>query len=483
MNASDISDNKGLPLVRPKLPPRLDPSFCPASLSNRFYRKAAGQSDKTVRVDLALERPDGTISRRSLPILHADHPQAKATFIYLERMLKFLLWSRGASRVHFAGPKEVGQPLHKHFRSSSTGKFDARTLGEKIYGQPFEFLITQPDALPPATEATAPLGRHWDGCRLGFDLGASDRKVAAVKNGKAVYTEEFPWDPRNQSDPQWHFEQIMEMLKKAAEHLPRVDAIGGSSAGVIFQNEIKLASLFRGVPENLFDERVKGLFLELRKAWDHIPFDVVNDGEVTALAGSMGIKKNKVLGIAMGSSQAAGYVDRDGHIMPWLNELAFAPVDYNPMAPVDEWSGDYGCGVQYFSQQAVGRLIPAAEIPLEEDLSLPERLVAVQDLMAKGDERARHIYQTLGTYLGYTLPHYAEFYDFETVLVLGRVLTGEGGNVILETARSILAEEFPEHPIKLHQPGEKEKRHGQAMAAASLPVIPPAAAPSEAPPA
>jgi len=472
MSASDISDNKGLPLVRPKHPPLLDPSFCPASLSNRFYRKAASQSDKTVQVDLALERTDGGVTRWSLPILHSEHPQAKATFIYLERILKFLLWSRGAQRIQFAGPKEVAQKLQKHFRSCATGKFDSRTMGDRIYGKAFEFTLTTAEALPPARESTAPLGRNWDGCRLGFDLGASDRKVAAVKNGKAVFTEEYPWDPCNQSDPAWHLEQIMEMLQKAAQHLPRVDAIGGSSAGVIVQNEIKLASLFRGVPENLFDERVKGLFLELRKAWKEIPFEVVNDGEVTALAGSMAIKKNQVLGLAMGSSLASGYVDGAGHITRWLNELAFAPIDYNPMAPVDEWSGDYGCGVQYFSQQAVARLIPTAGIELDVEMKLPERLVAVQELMAKGDGRAHQIYQTLGTYLGYTLPHYSDYYDFQTVLVLGRVMSGDGGSVILETARHILKEEFPDFPIQLQQPGEKEKRHGQAVAAASLPVIP-----------
>jgi predicted NBD/HSP70 family sugar kinase len=345
-------------------------------------------------------------------------------------------------------------------------------MGEKIYEKPFELVQVDADSVPAESEPSTPRGRNWDGCRIGFDLGASDRKVAAVQDGQTVFSEEFPWDPRNQSDPQWHFNQIMDMLKVAAGHLPKVDAIGGSSAGVYLDNQVKDASLFRGVPEDQFQSRVKPLFLEIRNAWNGIPFEVVNDGEVTALAGSMALGENNVLGIALGSSQAAGYVNPRGHITSWLNELAFAPVDYNPNAPVDEWSGDYGCGVQYFSQQAVGRLLPASGLEIEPSLPLPDKLVAVQDFMSRGDERAAAIYQTVGTYLGYSMPHYAEFYDFKHLLLMGRVTTGSGGATLVEAAKKVLAEEFPEFPLEFHLPDETDKRHGQAKAAASLPLIP-----------
>jgi predicted NBD/HSP70 family sugar kinase len=316
------------------------------------------------------------------------------------------------------------------------------------------------------------LGRHLRGCRIGFDLGASDRKVAAVIDGKVIFSEETVWDPRPQTDPQWHFDQIMASLKSAASHLPRVDAIGGSSAGVIVNNRIMVASLFRGVPEPLFQSRVRTLFPELRKAWKDIPFEVVNDGEVTALAGSMALNENGVLGIAMGSSEAAGYVTAEGRLTQWLNELAFAPVDYGARAPIDEWSGDVGCGVQYFSQQAVGRLIPEAGLEMTPGLPLPERLVQVQKHMTQGDERAARIYQTIGVYLGYAVAQYAEFYDFRHLLTLGRVTTGTGGGIILTWARRVLDQEFPELSARIafHTPDEKEKRHGQAIAAASLPM-------------
>jgi predicted NBD/HSP70 family sugar kinase len=297
--------------------------------------------------------------------------------------------------------------------------------------------------------------------------------VAAVIEGKVVFSEETTWDPYFQPDPQYHYDGIMDSLKKAAAHLPRVDAIGGSAAGVYVNNRVKVASLFRGVPPDVFSKRVRDLFLEIRKAWNNIPLEVVNDGEVTALAGSMSLGKNRILGISLGTSTAGGYVNAEGNITTWLNELAFVPVDYNPQAPTDEWSGDYGCGVQYFSQQCVGRLLAPAGIEVEPKLPLPEKLQQVQKLMDQGDDRARRIYQTIGTYLGYAIAHFSDFYDLENVLILGRVTSGPGGDIIIAGAKEVLKVEFPEltGKVAFHIPDEKEKRHGQAVAAASLPKV------------
>jgi len=288
-----------------------------------------------------------------------------------------------------------------------------------------------------------------------------------------VFTTEIPWDPKNQTDPGWHYRKINEGLKLAAQHLPRVDAIGGSSAGIYIDNRVMVASLFRAVPAAIYADRVKPLFLNLQKEWG-VPLEVANDGDVTALAGAMSLKVNGVLGVALGSSQAAGFLDRHGCITGWLNELAFAPVDFNPNAPADEWSGDLGCGVQYFSQQAVGRLLAPAGIDVDPKLGLPEKLKHVQALMAQDDARARRIYQTIGVYLGYAVAQYATMYDYRHLLVLGRVTTGEGGEVIVSKAKEVLRTEFPElaSALSLHLPDEKSKRVGQAVAAASLPKLP-----------
>ncbi|MBU6402998.1 MAG: ROK family protein [Verrucomicrobia bacterium] len=465
--------NRGLSLVAPRVTPVLDPFFRPAALANRHYRQQVQAANAAIAVELGLEQSDGSVSRFATHLFREDHPLAEGNFVYVERLLKFLLWSRGGFRVYLAGPKPLAEQLQHHYQHISTGLFDARLMGERIHERPFEVVHCAAGDIPPARVSSAPLGRHLEGCRIGFDLGGSDRKVAAVIDGKPVFSEEVAWDPTPQSDPQWHFDQIMDSIQRAAGHLPRVDAVGGSAAGVYVNNRVKVASLFRGVPPEVFNRRVKDLFLELKVALGNVPFEVVNDGEVTALAGSMALGANAVLGIALGTSMAGGYVTPDGKITSWLNELAFAPVDYQPRAPVDEWSGDYGCGVQYFSQQAVGRLLAVAGIELDPALPLPEKLKHVQGLMLEEDYRAQKIYHTIGTYLGYALAHYADFYEFRHVLILGRVTSGPGGNLIIDVAREVLAVDFPEVSTRItfHVPDEKDKRHGQAIAAASLPAL------------
>jgi len=379
--------------------------------------------------------------------------------------------------VTVAGPAGIAEHLRQVYSPAGERAFDYEFMGERIYGKPMEIFGCGYASAPEERETTAPLGRHLEGCRIGFDLGASDRKCAAVVDGKVVFSEEVPWTPAAQADPQYHFDGINDSLHRAAAKLPRVDAIGGSAAGVYVNNEVRVGSLYRSVPRDLFDTRIRRLFFDLRTAWGGVPFDVVNDGEVTALAGSMARNDNAVLGIAMGSSLAAGYVNPAGNITAWLNELAFVPADYRgasgDVAPADEWSGDRGVGVQYFSQQAVGRLLAPAGIELPAEMTLPVKLERVQELMAKGDERARRIYETIGVYFGYTIAHYAEFYEFRNLLVLGRVLTGAGGDLILSLAGEVLREEFPgiAARVEFHVPGEQEKRHGQAIAAASLPAL------------
>jgi predicted NBD/HSP70 family sugar kinase len=466
-----MNSNQGLPLVAPRIQPALDPAFRPAVLASHAFRKAVQHSGKAQSLRIALEQADGSTFHFNTEIFAEEAAGAAGNFIYVERLVKFLLWAWGGWRVHIDGPHSIAERLARHFRETPTGKFDSNLIGERVYEHPIEVVTTR--ELPPARSATKPLGRHLDGCRIGFDLGGSDRKVAAVIDGTVVFSEETVWDPYFHPDPQYHFDGIMDSLKKAAAHLPRVDAIGGSAAGCYVNNRVKVASLFRGVPPDVFNKRVKDLFLEAQRAMGAVPLEVVNDGEVTALAGSMSLAKNAVLGLAFGTSLAAGYVTRDGNITSWINELAFAPVDYHPDAPRDEWSGDYGTGAQYFSQQAAGRLLAPAGIDVDSKLPLPEKLKHVQALMAQGDERARRIYETIGTYLGYAIAHYADFYDFDHVLILGRVTSGKGGDIIIEEAKEVLRVEFPElaRHIAFHVPDEKDKRHGQAVAAASLPRL------------
>jgi predicted NBD/HSP70 family sugar kinase len=389
---------------------------------------------------------------------------------YVERIVKFLLWARGGWRLCVGGPKPIGEFIRKTYSPRGARKFDCDMMA-RAYGRKFEVVVTTAGKIPARKEMQIAVGGHLKGCRIGFDLGASDYKVSAVKDGEAIFTEEMPWSPTTESNPEYHYHHLSAALHRAAAHLPRVDAIGGSSAGIIVDNEIRVASLLRAIPTRLFP-KAAGMFKRIQKEWN-VPVVVMNDGDVTALAGALSLGKKGMLGIAMGSSQAAGFMDLQGRIPGWLNELAFAPVDYNPAAPADEWSGDAGVGALYFSQQAVNKLLPAAKISLARTMGLPERLKEVQNLMAKGDDRAARIYESIGVYFGYAIAHYADFYEFQHLLVLGRVTTGQGGDVVLARAREILRKEFPELAarIQLHVPDEKSRRVGQAVAAASLPMI------------
>lgn len=458
--------------IAPAFRPVLDPGFVPAVLWNRAYRAKVAADPAARDIELALTRHDGTAFRWSGRILSASAANDPLTLRYLERHVKFLLWQKGGSRLLVAGAPDMAAALAAVYSESGERSFDWGFIGTKIFGEPIRVEAVEVSALPEANDTVMTLGRNLKGCRIGFDLGGSDRKCAAVIDGEVVFSEEVVWDPYFQSDPQYHLEGIHDSLVRAAAHLPRVDAIGGSSAGVYVNNEVRAASLFRGVSPEDFEAHIRRIFFTLKERWNGVPFEVVNDGEVTALAGSMGLNANRVLGVAMGTSQAAGYVDGGGHIKPWLNELAFAPVDFRDPAdsPVDEWSGDHGCGALYFSQQAVARLAPAAGFDFGS-MPFPEQLVKVQEAMKAGDPRAASIYETIGCYFGYSIAHYADYYDIANLLILGRVTSGDGGEVIIHEAETVLAREFPELTIKLVVPDEKTKRHGQAVAAASLPPL------------
>ena len=448
-----------------KFTPPLDPGFQPAVLANRDYVAAAKKSGHAVPLVIGLEREGGLVSCFETVV----RAEADAeTLRYVERHVKFLLWAFGGWRVFVGGPKAVGEHIRRVYSERGERKFDCRMM-TLAYGKKFRVVVTTTAKVPRPRDMQVSAGGHLKGCRIGFDLGASDYKVSAVINGEPVFTEETPWDPKNQANPEYHYHHISAALHRAAAHLPRVDAIGGSSAGIIVDNEIRVASLLRAIPKKDF-QKAASVFKRIQREWK-VPLVVMNDGDVTALAGALSLRKNGMLGIAMGSSEAAGFMDKKGRILGWLNELAFAPVDYNPTAPADEWSGDRGVGALYFSQQAVNKLLPAAGIQLPASMGLPERLKEVQALIVKGDERAAKIYETIGIYLGYTLAHYADYYDFNDVLILGRVTTGRGGDIVLERARTVLKTEFPElaASIALHVPDEKSRRVGQAVAAASLP--------------
>lgn len=442
----------------------------PAVLFNRQFRQDVESCG--VKSFIGLERNEQETSRIELILFPDDHPSFERNFPYVERIIKFLLWQRGGHTLYFSGPKEIATFLSKIYSANGERSFDYHFIGNQVYEKEFRFIACTEDNIPLSHEIGKKLGGHMNGYRIGFDLGASDRKVSAVVNGDTVFSEEKIWEPGSNPDPDYHYREIMNAIQTAAAKLQHVDAIGGSSAGIIINNRPMVASLFRGVSENDYN-KVKNLFFRIQEDLG-VPLEVINDGDVTALAGSMAIGENGILGIALGSSEAVGYVNTNGRIMGWLNELAFAPVDYNLDAPVDEWSGDKGCGASYFSQQCVFRLAKVTGIVVPDDLQDAEKLKFIQAKLEANDNDAVNIWKTMGIYLGYGIAHYADFYDINHVLILGRCTSRSGGNLLLEGVEKVFTSEFPElkKRIQLHLPDETIRRIGQSVAAASLPDLP-----------
>lgn len=447
-----------------KFPVRLDPNYEPMILKLREFKERVAASAEKTRVAFCVERNNGYKFRYELDVVPSDK-DAKGI---LERLIKSALWVVGGFRVYFGGSKELGEEIKKDYTIGGARDFDVNFMA-KVYDSPFEFIVMEYDEVPQSVSSSIKVGGNLEGCRIGFDAGGSDRKVSAVIDGEVVYSEEVVWLPKVTEDPEYHYNGILESFKTAASKMPRVDAIGVSSAGIYINNEVRVASLFLKVPEEKFESGVRNIYKKAAAQFGDVPLEVCNDGDVTALAGALSLKDVNVLGIAMGTSEAVGYINKEGNINGWLSELAFAPVDYNKGAMVDEWSGDYGCGVKYFSQDGVIKLAEAGGVVFEEGLTPAEKLKVVQGMMKEDNPLAKEIYETIGIYLGYTLPYYAEFYDIKYLLLLGRVTSGKGGDIVIAKANEVLEKEFPEFHIQITVPDEYTRRVGQSIAAASLP--------------
>ena len=443
--------------------PELDPGFIPLHRFNQAFL-----ADAKKPLGIAVERANGEMAAVETYI-HGTEAMREADCYYVNRLVKTILWMKGGFRIYVRGDEGIYAYLKQAYSAGGCQAFDWDYMAG-IFEHPFEVMMT--DMLPESKDAPKAIGGHLTGCRIGFDAGGSDRKVSAVIDGEAVYSEEVVWFPKTQSDPDYHYEGIVAALKSAASHLPRVDAVGVSSAGIFINNRTMSASLFLKVPKELYDSKVKDIYIRaITDTFGDIPYCVVNDGDVTALAGAMSLKENSVLGIAMGTSEAVGFVDARGLITGWLNELAFVPVDANPEAMEDEWSHDIGCGVKYFSQDSVIKLAPRAGIVLEEGLSPAEKLKVVQKLMEDDDPRAAAVYRSIGVYLAHTLAYYYSLYECHHALLLGRVMSGKGGDLIIATCRKVLEDEYSEvaGALSLALPDEYFRRVGQSAVAASLP--------------
>ena len=444
--------------------PVLDPEFTPILKFNRAFLKDAAKP-----VSIAVERADGQIATTHT-FIHGTPEMAAADRYYIDRLVKTELWMKGGFKV-YVSDQGIYEYLRGVYCAGGERAFDWEFMAD-VFEKPFEVVYTED--IPETLDKPVPMGGHLEGCRIGFDAGGSDRKVSAVIDGETVFSEEVVWLPKVNPDPEYHYEGIVSALKSAAAHMPRVDAVGVSSAGIYINNRTMKASLFLKVPKDLYEAKVKDIFIRaITDTFGDVPYAVANDGDVSALAGAMGLNTGNIMGLAMGTSEAVGYVDADKNVKGWITELAFAPVDLSEDAMQDEWSTDFGVGCKYFSQDAVIKLAPRAGIDLDMELSPAEKLKVVQALMAQDDPRAAKVFRDIGVYLAHTVVLYSHFYDIEHLMLMGRVMSGKGGDIILETCSAVLKEEYPElaRKCEVMLPDEKTRRVGQAVAAASLPQL------------
>ncbi len=162
--------------------PELDPDFIPFGVWLEAYARGAEKP-----LTIALERDQGKISVRETKI-HGTPEMAEADYRYVERYVKFLLWSIGGFRIWICGDSALAQRLQRAYTLTGERAFDVQFM-QDVYEVPFKVIDCTPEQLPQANESSVAIGGHMEGCRIGFDAGGSDRKVSAVIDGKTVYSE------------------------------------------------------------------------------------------------------------------------------------------------------------------------------------------------------------------------------------------------------------------------------------------------------
>ncbi len=450
--------------VKRKNIPKLDPDFVPMYQFNRSFLTTARKP-----VSIAIVR-DGGQTAVYHTFIHGTPQMQEADIFYIDRLIKTLLWIKGGFKIFITGDKSTYDYVQQAYSPGGSRAFDCEFMSG-VYESAFTVELCK--TLPAEKEESKQIGRHVKGCRIGFDAGGSSRKVSSVIDGEIVFSEAVAWHPQTCANPDYHFNEIVCALKAAAAKMPGVDAIGISSAGIHVNNRTMAASLFLGVPEDLFEQKVKDIYIRAAREIGGMPVKVCNDGDVAALAGAIKLHKNNILGIAMGTSLAGGFVNPKGNITGWLNELAFVPLDANPEAIKDGWSGDLGCGVDYLSQGGIIKLASAAGIALGGNLTPAEKIRHMQGLLEKGNLAVADVYAAIGIYLGHALALYHHFYNFSHVLILGGVTSGQAGEIITVTARRVLEEVYPDISDRcaISLPDEHLRQVGLSIAAASLPEI------------
>ena len=365
---------------------------------------------------------------------HGRHnDNMEESFYYLKKILLTLIWLVGGTEVKFNGDS-----FFFDFAKQRIGNDEELLISisrrERIFNTPFSFIHTK--QVYPDVCSWTKLSGEEKGCRIGFDEGGSDRKVTAIIDGKDVFSEEVLWTPKVESDYRYHYQGILESLKHAASHLPHIDSIGVSTAGIVFNNQLLEPTLFRSVPQEEKNHYVRPIFIDIaKKEFNNVPIFVHNDGDVSAFGGSLLFKKDNIVGLAFGTGLASGYCSHSS-FNGWINEWGKIPLDYSASAYSHYDLKVKGAGTEYLSQKGIIRLCQNAGLSFSGPL--PKQLVEIQKEAEKDNPLVLECYKERGEYLGSALCFFHRFLPFTSVLTLGRVRTGRGGEYLLLGAREYL---------------------------------------------
>ncbi len=443
----------------------IDKNFTPlCEVYSQFKKDAITQGGEPFAI--CIERNGGCKHTYKMSVLKGEQ-YFNRNLIVVERIIKCLLWIYGGYKVILGGNFELAQAVKAIYSQDGKRSFDFFFMS-KIYQKPFEVVITDYDQVPDSYEAKVTLNNTQKGNRIGLDIGGSFLKSAAVIDGEVVSNHETPWQPKVKTDPKYHYEFLKKVIMTEMQALPQTHSLGVSTAGVVIENQFRVASIFINISDEDFSKYIKNIFIDICQELKIPRLQVANDGDVAALTGAMAKNHGKMLAISMGTSEAGGYIDSDFGLAGWLNELAFVPIDLYEGAEKDEWSGDIGCGVKYLSQDGMIKLAKMSGIELDSFKTPTDKLTYLQELLDCKDPRVYNVLKDLGAYLAYALKTYSEFYHIDSVILAGGVTSGERGEVIISRCKEVLKTQFPELKIDVFFLDGKLRRIGNSITAAFL---------------
>lgn len=387
----------------------IDERFIPLAKQLYEYRKVAKDA-KTVRITLF--RVNGVATHEE------KFDGSELAFTLIERIVKSMIWVYGGYKICI-NDEAVAMRLKSVYENER--KFDADFMSS-VYAKPFEVVFDE--TLYQACDEKIEI-KETKGLKIGLDLGGTSVKASTVKDGEEIKSEVVSWKALDSNDIEYHYSFLCSVIEKMSVAGERVEGVGISTAGVVCNNELAISLLLRNVKRETYEN----LFARISQRFS-LPVTVVNDGDVSAMCAQ---KEGNVLGIALGTSEAGGYIN-DGYLSGRLNELAFVPFCFYD-GDVDEWSGDSGCGVNFISQHGVRTASKSLGYNFE---GTDTEVAYAVHAEAQNDENLAKTYDIIGEYLGWALLWYNEFYTLDTVCLAGGVMSGTFSGNIVKRASEIL---------------------------------------------